>query len=175
MKVSVAPHNLNEPDKYNTEWRDNSSRVRTHSGTLRQCCSPIGDNNTNIFCAQWGASIRLTVLKWSGEGRYPGAFALELSSRLFPRPDWLPLGLRSEDGIRTKNRTSRLTALHLPLWDVEEPTPLFGASQFHIFYWFTTMNWILPSSIVALSTSDISFLARSDERWPELNLETYQY
>ena len=27
-----------------------------------------------IFCAQSGASIRLTVWKWSGESRYPGPF-----------------------------------------------------------------------------------------------------
>ena len=38
---------------------------------LRRNCSPIGHNNTKHFCAQSGASIRLTVWKWSGESRYP--------------------------------------------------------------------------------------------------------
>ena len=42
--------------------------------TRENFCSPIGHNNTKHCCAQSGASIRLTVLKWSGESRYPGAF-----------------------------------------------------------------------------------------------------
>ena len=42
---------------------------------LRRNCSPIGNNNTKhlIFCAQSGANILLTVWKWSGDSRYPGA------------------------------------------------------------------------------------------------------
>ena len=37
------------------------------------------------FCARSGASIRLTVWKWSGESRYPGAFppVLENFCRVF--------------------------------------------------------------------------------------------
>ena len=34
----------------------------------------LGTIIQSIFCAQSGASIRLTVWKWSGESRYPGAF-----------------------------------------------------------------------------------------------------
>ena len=45
-----------------------------------------------MICAQSGASIRLTVWKWSGESRYPGALppVLENFRRTFsPRPtDW---------------------------------------------------------------------------------------
>ena len=157
MKVSLARTTLNEPDKYNTEWRDNSSRVRTHSGTLRRCCSPIEDNN----CAQWEASIRVTVLKWSGEGRYPEAFALELSSRLFPRPDWLPLGLRGWDRNEKPYVPSHST-FTFPCGTQKNPNHY--SVLLNVIY---SIGLIPPSSIVALSTSDITFLARSDERWPE--------
>ena len=53
----------------------------------------------SIFCAQSGASIRLTVWKWSGESRYPGALppVLENFRRAFsPGPTDCPWG--SEDG-----------------------------------------------------------------------------
>ena len=47
----------------------------------------------SIFCAQSGASIRLTVWKWSGESQYPGALppALENFCRTFsPSPTDCP-------------------------------------------------------------------------------------
>ena len=47
---------------------------------LRRCCSPIGTIIQSIFCAQSGASIHLTVWKWSGESRYPGALPPELEN-----------------------------------------------------------------------------------------------
>ena len=50
---------------------------------------PIGHNNTKHFCAQSGASIRLTLWKWSGESQYPGALppTLENFCRTFsPSP-----------------------------------------------------------------------------------------
>ena len=41
---------------------------------LRRSCSPIGYNHTKLFWgAQTGASIRLTVWKWSGESQYAEA------------------------------------------------------------------------------------------------------
>ena len=46
-----------------------------------------------ISCVQSGASIRLTVWKWSGESRYPGAFppVLENFRRAFsPGPTDCP-------------------------------------------------------------------------------------
>ena len=57
----------------------------------------LGTIIQSIFCAQSGASIRLTVWKWSGESRYPGAFPPVLENfrrALFLPPDWPPLGLR---------------------------------------------------------------------------------
>ena len=64
-----------------------------------RCCSPIGHNSTKPFCAQSGTSILLTVWKWSGESRYPGAFPplLENFCRAFsPGPTDRPWV--SEDG-----------------------------------------------------------------------------
>ena len=60
---------------------------------LRGNCSPIGHNNTKHFCAKSGASIRLTVWKWSGESWYPRALppVLENFRRAFsPGPTDCP-------------------------------------------------------------------------------------
>ena len=48
----------------------------------------LGTIIQSIFCAQSGATIHLTVWKWSGECRYPGALPLVLGNvrRAFP-PD----------------------------------------------------------------------------------------
>ena len=55
-------------------WRNNSGRVRTHEMNSGEAVRRLGTIIQSIFCAQSGASIRLTVWKWSGESRYPGAF-----------------------------------------------------------------------------------------------------
>ena len=54
-------------------WRDNSRRVRTHQKNLGDAVRQLGTIIQSIFCNQSGASIRLTVWKWSGESWYPGA------------------------------------------------------------------------------------------------------
>ena len=54
--------------------RDNSSRVRIHEKNSGDAVSRLGTIIQSIFCAQSGASIHLTVWKWSGESRYPVAF-----------------------------------------------------------------------------------------------------
>ena len=75
--------------------RDNKRRVRAHEKN-----SPTGHNNTKLFYAQSGVSIRLTVCKWSGKSRYPGAFPPMLENfrrAFFPRPTDCP-GV-SEDGV----------------------------------------------------------------------------
>ena len=54
--------------------RVNSRRVRTHEKNSGDAVRRLGTIIQSIFCAQSGASIRLTVWKWSGESRYPGAF-----------------------------------------------------------------------------------------------------
>ena len=64
--------------------RDNNSRR----------CSPIGHNH--IFCAQSEANIHLTVWKWSGESRYPGA----LPPLLDFSPDQTDCPWVSEDGTK---------------------------------------------------------------------------
>ena len=91
--------------------RDNSRRVRTHEKNSGETVRRLGTIIQSIFCAQSGASIRLTVWKWSGESRYPGAFppVLENFRRAFShsptdRP-WV-----SEDGIRYGSRGNRLGA-----------------------------------------------------------------
>ena len=81
--------------------RDNKRPCTSSRKELRRYCSPIGHNNTKLFYAQSGDSIRLTVCKWSGKSRYPGAFPpmLENFRRAFsPRPTdctWV-----SEDGVQ---------------------------------------------------------------------------
>ena len=54
-------------------WQDNSRRVRTHKKNSGETVHRLGTIIQSIFCAQSGASIRLTFWKWSGESRYPGA------------------------------------------------------------------------------------------------------
>ena len=61
-------------------WRDNSRRVRTHEKNSGETVRRLGTIIQSIFCAQSGASIRLTVWKWSGESRYPGALPLVLEN-----------------------------------------------------------------------------------------------
>ena len=53
--------------------RVNSRRVRTHEKNSGDAVRRLGTIIQSIFCAQSGASIRLTIWKWSGESRYPGA------------------------------------------------------------------------------------------------------
>ena len=62
---------------------------RTHEKNVRR----LGTIIQSIFCAQSGASIHLTVWKWSGESRYPGALppVLENFRRAFsPGPTDCP-------------------------------------------------------------------------------------
>ena len=54
-------------------FKHNSRRVRTHEKNSRDAVHRLGTIIQSIFCAQSGASIRLTVWKRSGESRYPAA------------------------------------------------------------------------------------------------------
>ena len=54
-------------------FKHNGRRVPTHEKNSRDAVHRLGTIIQSIFCAQSGASIRLTVWKWSGESRYPGA------------------------------------------------------------------------------------------------------
>ena len=77
----------------------NSRRVRTHEKNSGDAVRRLGTIIQSIFCAQSGTSIRLSVWKWSGESRYPGACppVLENSCRTFsPGPTDRPWV--SEDG-----------------------------------------------------------------------------
>ena len=60
--------------------RVNSRRVRTHEKNSGDAVRRLRTIIQSIFCAQSGASFRLTVWKWSGESRYPGAFPLVLEN-----------------------------------------------------------------------------------------------
>ena len=73
--------------------RVNSRRVRTHEKNSGDAVRLLGSIIQSIFCVQSGASIRLTVWKWSGESRYPGALPpmLENFRRIFsPGPTYCP-------------------------------------------------------------------------------------
>ena len=94
--------------------RVKSRRVRTHEKNSGDAVRQLGTIIQSIFCAQSGASIRLTVWKWSGESRYLGAFppVLENFCRAFSpgatdRP-WV-----SEDGRQLDSTRLNSTQLDL--------------------------------------------------------------
>ena len=60
--------------------RVNSRRVRTHEKQSGDAVRRLGIILQSIFCAQSGASIRLTIWKWSGESQYPGTLPLVLET-----------------------------------------------------------------------------------------------
>ena len=62
--------------------RVNSRRVRTHEENSGEIVRRLGTIMQSIFCAQSGASIRLTFWKWSPESRYPGALPPDLPPML---------------------------------------------------------------------------------------------
>ena len=73
--------------------RVDSRRVRIHEKNSGDAVRRLGTIIQSIFCAQSGASIHLTVWKWSGESRYPGALppVLENFHRAFsPGPTDCP-------------------------------------------------------------------------------------
>ena len=79
--------------------RDNSRRVRTHEKNSGETVRRLGTIIQSIFCAQSGASIRLTFWKWSAESRYPGALPPMLENfrhNFYPGPTDCPWV--SEDG-----------------------------------------------------------------------------
>ena len=64
---------------------------------LRRNCSPIGHNNTKHFLCpirNQHSLDRLETVRWESVPRCFSSCAWKLSSRLFSRPDWPPLGLR---------------------------------------------------------------------------------
>ena len=70
-------------------WQDNSRHVGTHENNSGETVDRLGTIIHSIFCAQSGASIRLTVWKWSCESQYPGALPPMLENfccALFPGP-----------------------------------------------------------------------------------------
>ena len=94
MKVTLARTTLvNELDKSNIVWRDNIRRTWTHEKNSGDAVRRLSTIIQGIFCAQSGASFRLTVCKWSGESRYPGAFPPVLE-KTFVAP-FLPTRLTS--------------------------------------------------------------------------------
>ena len=79
--------------------RDNNRRVRTHEKNSAETVRRLGTIIQSTFCAQLGASILLTVWKWSCKSQYPGALPplLENFGRtLSPGPTDCPWV--SEDG-----------------------------------------------------------------------------
>ena len=66
--------------------RVNSRRVRTHEKNSGDAVRRLGPIIQSIFGAQSGASIRLTVRKWSGESRYPGPLPPMLDQKSFVAP-----------------------------------------------------------------------------------------
>ena len=97
-------------------WRHNTHRVRTHKKNSRETVCRLGTIIQSIFCAQSGASIHLTVWKWSGESRYPGALppVLENFRRAFS-PGSTDCPWVSEDACELELLLFRITVLTFPL------------------------------------------------------------
>ena len=96
--------------------RDNSRRVRTHEKNSGDAVRRLGTIIQSIFCAQSGASICLTVWKWSGDNQYPGAFplVLEYFRRTFS-PDLTDCPWVSEDDhIAMRDENLRQYEIHSP-------------------------------------------------------------
>ena len=84
-------------------WRDNSCRVWTYEKNSGETVVPIGHNNTKHFLSpirSHHSLDRLEMVRWESVPRGFSACAWKLSSRLFSRPDWLPLGLRGWDFLK---------------------------------------------------------------------------
>ena len=64
--------------------RVSSCRVQTHEKNWGDAVHRLGTIIQSIFCAQSGASTRLTIIfwKWSGESQYPGALPRVLKNFL---------------------------------------------------------------------------------------------
>ena len=79
-------------------WRDNSCRVRTTKRTRDAVCR-LRTIIQSFLCAQSGASIRLTIWKWSVQILYPGTLlpVLENFHRTFS-PSLTDCPWVSEDG-----------------------------------------------------------------------------
>ena len=73
LKVSWLCAFLRCMSQTSRDWV-NSGRVRTHEKNSGDAVRRLGTIIHSIFCAKSGASIRLTIWKWSGESRYPRAF-----------------------------------------------------------------------------------------------------
>ena len=74
--------------------------VYEHTKRTQEMCSPIGHNNTKHFLCPIRSRHPLEfleIVRWESVPRGSSALTWKLSSRLFSRPDWLPLGLRGWD------------------------------------------------------------------------------
>ena len=94
-------------------------RVRTHEKKLRRNCLPIGHNNTKHFLFPIRSRRQLEFLeiaRWESVPRGSFARTWKLSSRLFSRPDWLPLGLQRWLGRWTRRNTIRLKEISVLLF-----------------------------------------------------------
>ena len=97
-----------------TSW----TRVRTHDKNSGETVRRLGTIIQSIFCAQSGASIRLTVWKWSGESRYPRSLppVLENFRRAFsPGPTDCPW-------VSVKKTKALLIATRQKVQHVNQPT-----------------------------------------------------
>ena len=70
-------------------------------GELRRNCSPIGTIIQTLFVPnrEPASAWILEIIRWESVPRGSFARTRKLSSRLFSRPDWLPLGLRGWEGL----------------------------------------------------------------------------
>ena len=71
--------------------------VYEHTKGTQKMCLPIGHNNTKHFLCPIRSRHPLEfleIVRWESVPRGSSVLTWKLSSRLFSRADWLPLGLR---------------------------------------------------------------------------------
>ena len=166
--------------------RVNSRDVRTHKKNSGDAVRRLGTIMQNIFCAQSGATIRLTVLKWSGESRYPEALPLVLenfnSSRLFSRrPDSLPLGLRGWSIPRKHSVNTYVFPLASLAWEqgIKITIPLLNRSASPdsplLFKTVSQHRSKLPRPMLLLITRSRNFFQKCHAMATESNFTYIQY
>ena len=101
--------------------------VYEHTKRTQKMCSPIGHNNTKHFFCPIRSRHRfefLEMVRWESVPRGFSPLTWKLSSRLFSRPDWLPLGLWGWERSDCRYRSAILVLLQLEKSSRRCATPL---------------------------------------------------
>ena len=130
--------------------------VYENTKRTQEMCSPIGHNNTKHFLCPIRSRHPLEFLEMVRWESVPGgSFALtwKLSSRLFSRPDWLPLGLRGCDLFSHNCITTQIVKLFLlnnvksNVWFCNLNPPSWTLA---IVFWGNVMFGFIPINVIPM-------------------------